>query len=308
MPEFGWRIALSHKFKEKRSPWTMPRLSQIPALVGLSIRYVKFHQRLKRNNQRPCMDFFNQQPLRQIYGVPLGGIGGGSVNRGWQGDFCRWQLRPGIYEFDTTLADQFIVCIRKNNTTVYQQVLSIHKPQRLKSWKWGFAGNQAFYHALFPRAWSVYEIPEHGVVLTCKQVSPVIPHDYHDSSLPTAVFSWTVENKSSDNLDVAIVMTMQNGSGSKMSRQSSGNFNRRFSLESCSGVTMHNFTYQKMPYTMTVAAAEKNGVEITNCLSFDSSGTGEKIWNDLYENGRLSAESKGNKYILAPFHLCDSWL
>lgn len=31
-------------------------------------RYLKFHHKLKRNNQRPCMDFLNQEPLRQIYG------------------------------------------------------------------------------------------------------------------------------------------------------------------------------------------------------------------------------------------------
>ena len=39
-------------------------------------------------------------------GVPLGGIGGGSINRGWQGGFCKWQLKPGIYTYDCPPADQ----------------------------------------------------------------------------------------------------------------------------------------------------------------------------------------------------------
>ena len=41
-----------------------------------------------------------------LLGVPLGGIGGGSINRGWQGGFCKWQLKPGVYTQDCPLADQ----------------------------------------------------------------------------------------------------------------------------------------------------------------------------------------------------------
>ena len=48
----------------------------------------------------------------------------------------------------------------------------------LQGWKWNFNGGQAVYHALYPRAWTVYDIPEHKVRLTCRQVSPVFPHDY----------------------------------------------------------------------------------------------------------------------------------
>lgn len=39
-------------------------------------------------------------------GVPLGGIGGGSITRGWKGDFCRWQLNPGMYNYKTVIANQ----------------------------------------------------------------------------------------------------------------------------------------------------------------------------------------------------------
>ncbi|XP_039256839.2 non-lysosomal glucosylceramidase-like [Styela clava] len=293
VPKYGWRIALSHKFREKRTPWTVPKIHQVPALVGLSYRYIKFHRKLKRINRRPCMDFFNQQPLRQIYGVPLGGIGGGSINRGWQGEFCRWQLRPGVYEFVTTLANQFIVCIRKNGTTVYQQVLSVHSTpaKHLKSWKWEFPGSQAFYHALYPRAWTVYEIPEHKVVLTCRQVSPVIPNEYKDSSIPAAVFSWSIENKSESDLEVSIVMTMENGNGTKKSRlHHSGHFNEEFDDDKkCSGVVMHNFTYEKMPYTMTVAASDKPEMKVSKCISFDPTSDGSTIWNELHEHGHFDS-------------------
>lgn len=39
-------------------------------------------------------------------GCPLGGIGGGTITRGWRGQFCRWQLNPGMYQHQTVIADQ----------------------------------------------------------------------------------------------------------------------------------------------------------------------------------------------------------
>lgn len=149
-------------------------------------------------------------------GCPLGGIGGGTITRGWRGEFCRWQLNPGIYHYETVIANQvgaagsargaggaaaawavgasalglipsppcassppqFTVCLRCKGQTVYQQVLSVERPSTLQGWNWGYCGHYAFYHALYPRAWMVYELPGQNVVLTCRQVSPVIPHDY----------------------------------------------------------------------------------------------------------------------------------
>jgi len=71
---------------------------------------------------------------------------------------------------------------------------------------------QATYYGLFPRAWTSYE-PLPGLRLSCKQVSPVVPHDYATSSVPAAVFVWTVENVSKQPLDVSMMFTFQNGDG-----------------------------------------------------------------------------------------------
>jgi len=76
---------------------------------------------------------------------------------------------------------QFIVCVRRGGKTVYQQVLNA-KPAppkgRLGAWRWAFDGAHATYHALYPRAWTVYDLPGQNIRLTCRQVSPIIPHDY----------------------------------------------------------------------------------------------------------------------------------
>lgn len=76
------------------------------------------------------------------------------------------------------LCSQFTVCLRREGKTVYQQVLSVERPPTLQGWNWGYCGEYAFYHALYPRAWTVYDLPGQNVTLTCRQISPVIPHDY----------------------------------------------------------------------------------------------------------------------------------
>ncbi len=58
----------------------------------------KYVKRERDNGRIPIMDPFNPPKAGPLMGVPLGGIGCGSVGRGWRGDFMRWQVAPtGIY-------------------------------------------------------------------------------------------------------------------------------------------------------------------------------------------------------------------
>ena len=84
------------------------------------------------------------------------------------------------YGVFSLLSHQFIVCVRRNGETIYQNVLSSLKAPKgqLKAWKWQFDGSNATYHGLYPRSWTTYDIPELKLRLICKQISPVIPHEY----------------------------------------------------------------------------------------------------------------------------------
>ncbi|RXN21558.1 non-lysosomal glucosylceramidase [Labeo rohita] len=179
----------------------------------------------------------------------------------------------------------------RGGQTVYQQVLSMERPPTLQGWNWGYCGEYAFYHALYPRAWTVYHLPGQNVTLTCRQVSPVIPHDYKDSSLPVAVFVWDIENKNDYALDVSIMFTMVNGSGHKDDK-SGGHWNEPFHLEkdeeSVSGVLLHHQTPVN-PYTMCIAAREKSGQEISHQTAFSPKGTCSALWSDLLTDGRLDS-------------------
>ena len=114
----------------------------------------------------------------------MGGIGSGTIGRGFKGEFCRFQMVPGLYTYDVCHADQFILTVRdKKGRLLYQKVLSgVGDPGILTSWDWSFNSEDATYTGLFPLAWYTYNIPEQKLVVQCKQVSPVIPHNYKVSS------------------------------------------------------------------------------------------------------------------------------
>ncbi|XP_026576561.1 non-lysosomal glucosylceramidase [Pseudonaja textilis] len=294
VPRFGWRLCLAHRFAERRKPLQAGDVSPAHALrhLGLAFRYLGWWYRKTHVEKRlPFIDLLHPQPLRPIYGCPLGGLGGGTVTRGWRGDFCRWQLSPGMYQHRAVTADQFTVCLRRKGRTVYQQVLSPERPSRLQGWNWGFCGHYAFYHALYPRAWTVYELPGQEVVLTCRQITPVIPHDYQDSSLPVGAFVWEVENKGTEELEVSIMFTFQNGTEAKEDRRG-GHWNEPFSVEkggSCvRGVLLHHMTPTN-PYTLAISAREKEGVAVTHLTAFNPAGTGQEVWQDLLADGRLAS-------------------
>ena len=69
---------------------------------------------------------FSQILLCTLYmlGVPLGGIGSGTIGRSYRGGFCRYQITPGIYEYNTVSANQFIFTLQSEDGSVfYQKVL-----------------------------------------------------------------------------------------------------------------------------------------------------------------------------------------
>lgn len=52
----------------------------------------------------------------------------GSIGRGFAGEFCRYQLKPGLYEYNVVQANQFIVNVKdENDKTIFQSLLSTYR-------------------------------------------------------------------------------------------------------------------------------------------------------------------------------------
>lgn len=121
-----------------------------------------------------------------------------------------------MYEHELAEANMFTVSLRKNSQTVYQQALCVRSSnlKGFKNWNLNYPGELGTYYVLYPESWTVYNLPNQNVILTCHQVSPIIPHNYKDSSLPVGIFTWTVENNNDEELEVALMFTWQSGSSS----------------------------------------------------------------------------------------------
>lgn len=307
IPSAAWQRRLDRMPEQPGRPssWALG------SLVRLLPAYFRLRAALARDRRigrQSMLVSFDPRRAGPIQGVPLGGIGGGTVTRGWRGDFARWQLQPGCYTYGAVPADQFSVSVRREGKPAQARVLYPGRPGPavLGGWEWGMEGACATYHALFPRAWTIYENPVPGLRLTCRQVSPVIPHDYRTSSLPAGVFAWTVENTGAEAAAVSLLLTFQNGTG-EHNDVSGGHVNRRFRLDAEGGPIIgvsliHANRMNRLrtpgqrgespagyedPLTFAIAVQERPGVLVTSRACFVANGDGADVWAAFSKEGRL---------------------
>jgi len=96
------------------------------SLLGLAYRIWRYGKVEREAGRLPVIDpFDNSFRAEPDKGVPLGGIGGGSINRGWRGEFSRFQLQPGYAVMGSVPANAFSVCISpKSDKTSQDATLS----------------------------------------------------------------------------------------------------------------------------------------------------------------------------------------
>ncbi|WP_421654822.1 GH116 family glycosyl hydrolase [Leptothermofonsia sp. ETS-13] len=159
-----------------------------------------------------------------FHGMPLGGFGAGCIGRSHRGDFNLWHIDGGEHVFKSIPACQFSV-FEQIGEASQSYALCTEAPEdgSLSSWRWypvtetrsqepGAAHNTRHtgtYHALYPRSWFVYE-NVFQAALACEQFSPIIAHNYRETSYPVAIFEWTTHNPTSEPITLSIMLTWQN--------------------------------------------------------------------------------------------------
>ncbi|XP_045534468.1 non-lysosomal glucosylceramidase [Papilio machaon] len=294
-PKLGLKLFLNHKFPLKSKQNIVLRPKQMFEMMPLSARYLKYYVGKRMQKKRPIMDYVNMISAQRMYGCPIGGIGGGTIGRGFKGEFCRFQLFPGIYEYVTVPECQFIVNIRNaKNETIYQSVLSTYKkPKKAPaSWEWNLKGSDCEYTALYPRAWTTYDLSKYGIKLVCRQISPVIPHNYKDSSLPCAVFVFSATNVSEDHRDVSITFTWTEVLAGPYKKKNIGKLDlERYSEEYSCGVTLEQkIAENTCAFTIAKRKCENESIHQGYCL-WNSSKTSSFVWDCLKKNGKLQPDS-----------------
>jgi non-lysosomal glucosylceramidase len=296
VPKYGLKVRLNHTYPEDRSQDFVPSIRQIWAILPLVLRYIWYYIVHRITGKSIVMDYLKTIRSKQIYGVPIGGIGCGTIGRGYRGEFCRFQLKPGLYEYNTVDANQFIVTIKdRHHETIFHSLLSTFPKKKLSSWQSFIDGSECFYTGLYPRSWTEYDLSKFGVMLTCRQVTPIIPNNYKDTSLPCAVFVWDITNICDEDRTVTIAFTFKNGVGDKSKDRASTCSSKAFSLGDSEGVILYH-TIDKMPCSYALSAKVHPDFDISKCLYFDPNSDGIEPWIQLKNNGsfdKISDKSYG---------------
>jgi non-lysosomal glucosylceramidase len=141
-------------------------------------------------------------------GIPIGGLGTGSIGRTFRGDAARWHLDVGRHRFEPVAADGFALFVGRPDGTTRATVLGVRPPtDDLPGWGWDLPIGGGTYEALFPRAWQRFEPDALGVRLVGEQLSPVIAGDLERSALPVGTFEWWVENPGPEPLTIGLLGT-----------------------------------------------------------------------------------------------------
>ncbi|KAK8522400.1 hypothetical protein V6N12_056109 [Hibiscus sabdariffa] len=255
----------------------------IPSMFTLTLQ--------EKLQMRVFIDPFAKRHVTSSHGVPLGGVGAGSIGRSYKGEFQRWQLFPRICEEKPVLSNQFSVFVSRSSGEKYSSVLCSASPQLVKenevsgisSWDWNLKGNNSTYHALYPRAWTVYEgEPDPELNIICRQISPFIPDNYNESSFPVSAFTFTLYNIGKSTADVTLLFTWAHPYEiTDFARMKDG----------VHGILLHHETADRQPpVTFAIAAQEKDGVRISDCPCFSICGnsqgiTAKEMWQEIKEHG-----------------------
>ncbi|XP_053613198.1 non-lysosomal glucosylceramidase isoform X2 [Plodia interpunctella] len=293
-PDLGLKLPLNHEYPLQTKQNIKIRANQVVEMVPLTTRYLKYYMGRRLHKKKPIMDMVHMVSAQRMYGCPIGGIGGGTIGRGFKGEFCRFQLFPGIYEYVTIPECQFIVNIRNAaKESIFQSVLSTYdKPKKAPaSWEWNLNPADCEYTALYPRAWTTYDLSNYGIKLVCRQISPVIPHNYKDSSLPCAVFVFSAQNVCNEHRDVSITFTWTEVLTGPNKKKSIAKLElERYSEDHTCGVTLEQ-KIADTPCTFTIAKRkdQRETIHEGYCL-WNSSKTSSYLWDCLQTKGKLEPD------------------
>nr|CAB3499403.1 unnamed protein product [Digitaria exilis] len=320
-PEQAWRRRLnSHANLLKEFSVTFMEAMR---MMTLGLRLWSYVREEASHGRKAPIDPFTKERCKPSasQGVPLGGMGSGSISRGFRGEFKNWHIIPGLCESSPVMENQFSV-ILQSNLTVYLPIDFGVLSNRMKhlylmllcnfrknsdsgisSWDWNLSGQHSTYHALFPRAWTVYDgEPDPDLKISCRQISPFIPHDYKDSSLPTSVFVYTV---TSEHGERPCKSKPVNDMGGKQITQLE--VFRIIQEATIMSPSLLKTEYQECfyitsktakdnpPVTFAVAACETQNVNVTVLPVFGLTGenhvSAKDMWNTMVQNGHFNQEN-----------------
>ena len=166
---------------------------------------------------------FTGESLREI-AFPLGGIGTGTVSLGGRGDLRDWEIfnRPDKGgELNFTF---FAIWAKPENGDPVARIL---ERKFIPPYRGGGHGvpqhqlsgvarfNEVVFYGEYPFAKIEFSDDSFTVFPQLEAWNPFIPLDVDDSSIPVAIFNWTIENPTDKPVEVSIAAVISNPIGEK---------------------------------------------------------------------------------------------
>ncbi len=226
-------------------------------------------------------------------GVPLGGLGTGTITRASDGRFSRWTLKAGgVQAFDMP-ANGFLLRVARAGAAPVARALQ-PQPDSAEMSAFDFEGEAPDWDGLFPLAWhrhaSLDDIRAEAV-----SFSPVIAGDVDTASLPVGVFRWRLTNGAATPADVSLAFSFANLNGwfdeateGRPKRVAAGCFNAPLDGADAYGVTLDRVRAGAGEGTgqWAISMEAGAGAEMSRTLAFDAQGNGAALWDGFLSTGQ----------------------
>lgn len=239
------------------------------------------------------------------HGMPLGGLGAGTVRCNPYGWFDQWHLFPGIHLVEALPACQFVVSQRPLGTnTVKTTRLSVdpeNSPRELSQWKTLFEPGEVSWSSLYPRTQFDFKNSQLPVSMQCIQFSPIWAHNYQESSYPVGNFVWQLHNQSDQEVVVTLCFSFENIAGWSYQKgpESEGPVyhwqkqadvvqqSEMIETSDALAVLMSAPGTQHWSESICIAVQKSMGATVSAKKYFDPTGSGESLWSELESEGVL---------------------
>jgi non-lysosomal glucosylceramidase len=224
-------------------------------------------------------------------GVPIGGIGSGSIGRTYRGDFRRWHLTVGDHRSETVPGDAWSLFVEGGGTRD-ARVLAALEDDSGRGWGTDMPVGGGTYHALVPRAWFDYAWDGLPIRVVEEQLSPLLPGDYSAAALPVGVSTWSLENATTDEMTVGIMLTWVD----RLSFERGVGESDGGRVSSRGEVTGVEFSagpaVDGMPASFAIAVEAADGVDVSTVAAIDESSL-RAVWDDFAASGRIAPVASG---------------
>jgi non-lysosomal glucosylceramidase len=228
-------------------------------------------------------------------GMPLGGIGAGSLMYNFCGSFGPFYMKPAVYE-ERFLSQAAFHVREEVDGEVTTRTLATEDV--LPAWKRLDRGD-ADYRALFPRA--VFDYKAFRTQLSLLQFSPVIRDNYRETSYPVGMFLFKVKNTQAKTVKLSFMFTFPNaahvlpggdgGSGDNLRPRRTGLFNSLLKDRTQTAIVMGASDTSNVAETQHSAWCIATSPKASYVECWDGEGDGSEIWNDFAGDGRLSGRN-----------------